>query len=93
MDAAFPLFAADNTLDEYYAMKPELNEIQVDLLHAFYRARRDTNGDSRVTAVQLEHHCSSLPIDTDIAVHILQKVDDEYSAIQLEKIKRNQKNG
>lgn len=91
MDAAFPLFLADNTLDEYYAMKPELTDIQVDLLHAFYRARRDTNGDARVTAVELERHVATAAIDTDIAVHILQKVDDEYAAIQLEKIKRNQK--
>lgn len=91
MDSAFPLFAADNTLDEYYAMKPELTDVQVDLLHAFYRARRDTNGDRRVTAVELERHCQALAIDTDIAVHILQKVDDEYAAIQLEKIKRAQK--
>jgi hypothetical protein len=91
MDSAFPLFAADNTLDEYYAMKPDLTEIQVDLLHAFYRARRDTNGDARVTAVELERQCATVAIDADIAVHILQKLDDEYAAIQLEKIKRSQK--
>ena len=91
MDSAFPLFAADNTLDEYYAMKPDLTEIQVDLLHAFYRARRDTNGDARVTAVELERQCANVAIDADIAVHILQKLDDEYAAIQLEKIKRSQK--
>lgn len=91
MDAAFPLFAADNTLDEYYAMKPELTDIQVDLLHAFYRARRETDSDKKCKAVELEHHAATVAIDTDIAVHILQKVDDEYAAIQLEKIKRNQK--
>lgn len=91
MDAAFPLFLADNTLDEYYAMKPELNDIQVDLLHAFYRARRETDSDKKCKAVELERHAANVAIDTDIAVHILQKVDDEYAAIQLEKIKRNQK--
>lgn len=91
MDAAFPLFAADNTLDEYYVMKPDLTPVQVDLLHAFYRARRETNGDQRCKAVELEHHAAAIPLDTDIAVYILQKVDDEYAAIQLEKIKRNQK--
>jgi len=90
MDSAFPLFAADNTLDEYYAMKPDLTEIQADLLHAFYRSRRDTNGESRVTAVELERQCATVALDTDIAVHILQKLDDEYAAIQLEKIKRSQ---
>jgi hypothetical protein len=68
-----------------------LTEIQVDLLHAFYRARRDTNGDARVTAVELERQCANVAIDADIAVHILQKLDDEYAAIQLEKIKRSQK--
>jgi hypothetical protein len=91
MDSAFPLFAADNTLDEYYAMKPALNEIQVDLLHAFYRARRETNGDERCKAVELEKHAQTIAMDSDIVVHILQKVDDEYMAIQLEKIKRAQK--
>lgn len=91
MDAAFPLFAADNTLHEYYAMKPNLSEIQVDLLHAFYRARRETNSDQRCKAVELEHHAQTVAIDTDLAVHILQKVDDEYLAIQLEKLKRAQK--
>ena len=91
MDLAFPLFAQDNTLDEYYAMKPELTDIQVDLLHAFYKARRETNGDSRCKALELLHHVESIALDSDIAVHILQKVDDEYMAIQLEKIKRNQK--
>lgn len=91
MDAAFPLFAADNTLDEYYAIKPVLNEIQVDLLHAFYRARRETNGDNRVKAVEFEHHAQAIPMDSDLVVHILQKVDEEYLAIQLEKLKRAQK--
>lgn len=91
MDSAFPLFAADNTLDEYYAMKPDLTDIQVDLLHAFYRARRETDSDKKCKAVELERHAATIPMDTDIAVHILQKVDDEYAAIQLEKIKRAQK--
>lgn len=91
MDAAFPLFLADDTLDEYYAIKPDLTEIQVDLLHAFYRARRETDSDKKCKAVELEHHAAAIPLDTDIAVHILQKVDDEYMAIQLEKLKRNQK--
>lgn len=91
MDAAFPLFAADNTLDEYYAMKPELTDVQVDLLHAFYRARRETDSDKRVKAVELERQASMVNMDSDLVVHILQKVDDEYAAIQLEKIKRNQK--
>jgi len=91
MDSAFPLFAADDTLDEYYALKPDLSDVQIDLLNAFYRARRDTNSESRITAVELERHAATINLDTDIAVYILQKVDDEYAALQLEKIKRSHK--
>lgn len=91
MDAAFPLFQADDTLDEYYAMKPSLTPVQVELLQSFYRARRDHSGDGRIPAKTLAEHCDTIPLDNDLCVYILQKVDDEYSAIQLEKIKRSQK--
>ena len=90
MDSAFPLFQADDTLDEYYAMKPNLTSVQMELLQSFYRARRDTSGDGRVPIKTLLEHCDTIPLDNDLCVHILQKVDDEYAAIQLEKIKRSQ---
>lgn len=88
MDAAFPLFLADDTLDEYYQMKPALTQVQADLLNAFYRARRDTPHDSMCTANALSLAAATIPLDNDLCVYILQKVDDEYKAIQLEKIKR-----
>lgn len=84
----FPLFAEDGTLDEYYEMKPVLTQLQVDLLNAFYRARRDTPADSMCTANALSLAADTIPLDNDLCVYILQKVDDEYKAIQLEKIKR-----
>jgi hypothetical protein len=88
MDSAYPLYAADNTLDEYYAMAPNLTGLQIELINAYYRARRETESSSRIKFSELERQTELIPLDSDLSIHVLQKLDDEFILLEQAKLKR-----
>lgn len=91
MDSAYSLFAQDGALDEYYAMRPELTNLQNQLLQSFYRARRECSPDSFCTEQEILYHSKSVMLDDDLCLYVIKRLDDEWQKIRAEKIKRAQK--
>lgn len=87
MDKAFDLFKMDNDLEYYYSIKPVLTDTQWQLLDCFYSARRDCAVDSRIKKQELFDAVKSIIYESDIAVNILQKLDDFYLELRAKKIK------
>lgn len=83
----------DNSEHIFYENRPNLDDRQAELLNCYYQARRETDNDKKVKSDLLEHVLQSASYETDIAVHVLQKVDDEYLVLCAEAVKRAQKNG
>lgn len=65
---------------------------QLMLLDCYYRARRDSSHEGPVKAAVLEEFLANAHYETDIAVGILQKVDDKYLELRAEKLKRQSSN-
>lgn len=73
---------------------PNLTEQQSQLLHAYYAARRDTHEELRVSSKDLHEAAETVPYESDIAVMVMQRLDDYYLELRAEKIKQElKKNG
>lgn len=91
MEETYEIYAMDNQVDEFYSLRPELNEYQYNLLDAFYKARRDAQPDCRITAKVIEESLSSVNYEIDIGVSVIQKLDDHYLSKVAEKRRRQLK--
>lgn len=89
MDKCFNLF----TPEEFYERKPKLNDRQIQLRNAYYQARRDTANGERVKTRDILQALEAVQYETDLALSILQKVDDHYLKLCADELKRKQKNG
>lgn len=61
---------------------------QRDLLHCYYKARRDAKSGEKVTAKEFEQALFASSYETDIAVTILQKLDDYYLKLCADKLRK-----
>lgn len=73
---------------EFWESRPTPTDRQRELLHCYYKARRDAKSDSKVTAKEFESYLFGVNYETDIAVTILQKLDDHYLKLCADKLKR-----
>lgn len=87
MDSAFGLF----TPDEFYAMRPNLDVRQIELLNAFYTARREYKGDEKAKSKSLQEAARFCDYEPDIALMILQKLDDHLLSLIADKLKKAKK--
>lgn len=76
-------------LDTFFALRPAPTPTQRELLTAYYSARRDSGGDERVTSAALREYAQAVGYETDIAVSIMQQLDDHYLRLRADKIKRD----
>lgn len=83
----------DNQEHLFYEARPNLDSRQLDLLNCFYQSRRETARDDKIKASMFESFLQSVNYETDMAIYVLQKLDDYYSSLCLEALKRANKNG
>lgn len=89
MDSAFELYADDE--DEFWSMRPDLNAIQNELLNCYYVARREGKRDERCSRETIESSLKECCYETDLAITILQKLDDHYLQLCADKLKKQAK--
>jgi hypothetical protein len=78
-----------NNLKEFYEKKPDPSSVQRELLRAFYSARRDHNPEQKVPSSLLRQHAEPILYETDLAIWIMQKLDDQFMELRIEKIKQD----
>jgi hypothetical protein len=76
-------------LDTFFELRPAPTATQRELLAAYYSARRDSGSDERITAATLREYAQSVGYETDIAVSVMQQLDDHYLRLRADKIKRD----
>lgn len=87
MDSAFALFTAE----EFYERRPRLSLRQLQLKSAYYNARRETKEGTRVKSSTLKEFLADVQYEEDIALSLLQKVDDYYLKLYSDQLKRKAK--
>lgn len=80
----------DGALDEFWGNRPELTDRQKAVLSCYYQARRDnaTPPDGRISKSALIEACQQIDYETDLAVLLMQSLDDYYLHLRLEDMKR-----
>ena len=76
----------------FFAKRPAPTPLQNALLSAYYDARREADAsgpDLRASAATLREYAQSVGYETDIAVGVMQQLDDHYLRLRAEKIKRD----
>lgn len=81
------LFKMDNEEHLYWEMRPSLTEKQRDLYCSW--SRRETKQGERVPEVQFIKSLECVNYEIDIAVLILQRLDDHFLTLCADKIKRS----
>lgn len=89
MDSAFELYADDE--DQFWSIRPDLDPIQIELLNCYYMARRESKHDERCSRENIEFSLKDSCYETDLAITILQKLDDHYLKLCADKLKRQTK--
>ena len=83
------LFRMDKEEHIYYQMRPNLTERQRDLFSCW--SRREVKQGDRVPEDVLLKSLSCVNYETDIALFILQRLDDHYLTLCADKLKRSEK--
>lgn len=78
-------------LEEFYSKRPVSTDIQISLLHGYYAARRELSAQETLTNPILERYASTIYYETDLAIWVMQRLDDHYMSLRAEKI-RNESN-
>lgn len=93
MDSTFELYSIEGDEAEFWGMRPDLNEMQYDLLGCFYSATRETKHGEKCSLANIEKALRQCCYETDLAIRILQNLDDHYLKLCADKMKRQANNG
>ena len=76
---------------DFYPRKPkQLNHRQRGILNAFYSARREIHHESHIPKMLLTSFANSIQdYETDLAVMVMQSIDNEYMRLCCDKISRD----
>jgi hypothetical protein len=78
----------DGKEDEFWQLKPDLTAYDVQLINAFWRARRECDADKPISRAILKQELQTCRIEEDIGLFILQGADDHYLSLYAEKLKK-----
>lgn len=79
--------------DLFFELKPKLDPVNEKIFYTFYDLRREVEPGKRIKAVDIKEAISSLPIEEDYGLLILQAVDDFYLELYANRLKALQKTG
>lgn len=79
-------------LDQFYSMRPALSATQLSIQSAYYQARREADADGRIKLTTLKEFAAPLLYEVDLAVLVMQRLDDFYLGLIAEKRKRDLEN-
>lgn len=88
MDSTYELFEIDGDAEEFWSQRPELDEIQTELLNCYYSARREGKNGEKCPLDILERSLKTCWYETDLALRILQQLDDHYLKLCAEKLRK-----
>jgi hypothetical protein len=91
MESTYELYVMEGNEEEFWRIRPELDESQIELLNCYYITRRDGRRDERCSKESILNALSQCCYETDLAVKILQQLDDHYLHLCAEKLKRQAK--
>lgn len=81
----------DDTTNQFWELKPKLSHINMQILNAYYRSRRETKYGSTIKKKILKKELEECAFEEDIALYILKECDSFYLKLCEEKAKREQK--
>jgi len=79
------------TPEEFYELKPDLDDRQRELLSCYYSVRREGESGRPIKAKEIEEKAELINYETDFAVMVLQKIDDHYLKLCADELKRKSK--
>jgi hypothetical protein len=88
MDSTYELFEMDGEPEEFWRQRPELDDTQAELLNCYYVAIRDSKRGERCPVEAIERALSQCWYESDLALNILQQLDDHYLKLCADKLKR-----
>lgn len=78
----------DGRPNTFWDDRPELEPPERVLLNTLWRLRRETDGDGVIKSADILAELDALPVEPDIGLYIIQRLDDHYRNLYANEMKR-----
>lgn len=81
----------DNTEDEFWKIKPNLSDHDLKIYRLYGICRRETNYGERISKNLIIEECKICDLEEDFVLMAIQKIDEKYIELCVDKMKRESK--